>query len=247
VAKKIRIYLLDSVVEDTVLHTANGELRGADLRALVTNGGQAARWLRALSRRMPMPLAQAAAQAGLLTPQGTSVSQLGAAIDAWVEHLKAIGQEGWAIDVKTNDSISLLRQVRGVDERVTIDDRILASREAKELATIVKAASAYFTAVAQLQLKGHTHSISGLQGLYDTVMEQSRKGLAIQRFKGLGEMNPEQLWDTTLNPEIRTLLQVKVEHADEAESVFSTLMGDVVEPRRDFIVENALRVENLDV
>ena len=86
-----------------------------------------------------------------------------------------------------------------------------------------------------------------VQDMVDRVMELGRKGIGIQRYKGLGEMNPEQLWETTLDPEARSLLQVKVNHADDAEDVFSTLMGDVVEPRREFIQENALKVANLDV
>ena len=89
--------------------------------------------------------------------------------------------------------------------------------------------------------------ITGPVSLVDRVMELGRKGIGIQRYKGLGEMNPEQLWETTLDPEARSLLQVKVNHADDAEDVFSTLMGDVVEPRREFIQENALKVANLDV
>ena len=89
--------------------------------------------------------------------------------------------------------------------------------------------------------------MAGPIGLFESVLEQGRKGVAVQRYKGLGEMNPEQLWETTLDPAARSLLQVKVSHVDEAEEVFSTLMGDVVEPRREFIQQNALNVANLDV
>jgi DNA gyrase subunit B len=98
-----------------------------------------------------------------------------------------------------------------------------------------------------LTAKDEEFLITGPVSLVDRIMELGRKGVGIQRYKGLGEMNPEQLWETTLDPEARSLLQVKVNHADDAEDVFSTLMGDVVEPRREFIQENALKVANLDV
>ena len=94
--------------------------------------------------------------------------------------------------------------------------------------------------------QGGEQAVATPNRLFEAVMETGRKGLFVQRFKGLGEMNPEQLWETTLNPDNRMLLQVKVEHSEEAEEAFSTLMGDIVEPRREFIQQNALKVENLD-
>jgi DNA gyrase subunit B len=90
-------------------------------------------------------------------------------------------------------------------------------------------------------------SITRPSQLLDAVLATGRKGLAIARYKGLGEMNAEQLWETTLDPDNRILLQVKVEDADVTDEIFTRLMGDVVEPRRDFIQENALNVANLDV
>ena len=99
---------------------------------------------------------------------------------------------------------------------------------------------------AIFKVKEHENRIVGPLGLVEAVMENGRKGVSIQRYKGLGEMNPEQLWETTLDPDVRSLLQVKIDHRDAAEEVFSTLMGDVVDPRREFIQSNALKVVNLD-
>ena len=96
-------------------------------------------------------------------------------------------------------------------------------------------------------LKEKEHNITGPISLVDAVMDAGKKGISMQRYKGLGEMNPEQLWETTLDPNVRSLLQVKINHIDGAEEVFSTLMGDLVEPRREFIQENALKVANLDI
>jgi DNA gyrase subunit B len=99
----------------------------------------------------------------------------------------------------------------------------------------------------QLRRKDKTYPVRGPLELLDLVMAEGERGVSLQRYKGLGEMNPDQLWETTLDPDARTLLQVRIDHVDEADEIFSKLMGDVVEPRRLFIQENALNVENLDV
>jgi DNA gyrase subunit B len=99
---------------------------------------------------------------------------------------------------------------------------------------------------ATLMRKDRTQMIYGPMGLLDAILTEGEKGLSLQRYKGLGEMNPDQLWETTLDPEARTLLQVKVDDVAEADDLFTKLMGDVVEPRREFIQQNALNVENLD-
>ena len=128
-----------------------------------------------------------------------------------------------------------------------IDGDVIRSGEARRLHASAEELRATYGDETRLQVGDRETRISGPVGLVDMVMAQGRKGIDVQRYKGLGEMNKEQLWETTLDPNARTLLQVRVNHVDESDEVFSTLMGDVVEPRREFIQTNALSVENLDV
>lgn len=146
-----------------------------------------------------------------------------------------------------DDVMVFSRFVRGIKETNNLHRAYL---EAPEFIQLVKYASSLhgiFSGVVKLTIKGHTSFVHLPSEMLEAVMEAGKKGLAIQRFKGLGEMNSEQLWETTLNPLTRRLLKVKVGSQDDAEEVFSTLMGSVVEPRRDFIQANALNVMNLDV
>jgi DNA gyrase subunit B len=132
-------------------------------------------------------------------------------------------------------------------ERHRLDPGLARSPEARRLAEALGRLEAVFATACTLEKKDERRPINGPLDLVEAVLAFGRKGLAVQRYKGLGEMNPEQLWETTLDPTIRSLIQVKVDHADEADEIFTTLMGDIVEPRRDFIQENALKVVNLDV
>ncbi len=147
-----------------------------------------------------------------------------------------------------NGGYELVRLHNGVQHRFVLDADSLRSSDARKLEAEQASLQKLYTAPLQLMHKANLQRILyGPLGLIEAVLERGRQGLSIQRYKGLGEMNPEQLWETTLNPVNRSLLQVRLRDAVEAETVFSTLMGDVVEPRRDFITENALKVTNLDV
>ena len=124
-----------------------------------------------------------------------------------------------------------------------LDDQTLHAADARRLAERAVALAETFSAPATFRRKDKSQTVRGPLDLMNAVMEAGRRGLTIQRYKGLGEMNPEQLWETTLDSEARTLLQVKVNHADDADDMFSRLMGDLVEPRREFIQANALDAE----
>jgi DNA gyrase subunit B len=142
--------------------------------------------------------------------------------------------------------IRLSRVLRGVEELRTLDGAVLRSGEARRLSQVSGATRDIYSMPSRLVRKDREQSIFGPIDLLKAVLAEGEKGLSLQRYKGLGEMNPDQLWETTLDPEARTLLQVKVEDLAEADDIFTKLMGDVVEPRREFIQQNALNVENLD-
>jgi hypothetical protein len=139
------------------------------------------------------------------------------------------------------------RTRQDVGERCLIDAALLRSSEARRLDTDGEKLGEVYERPGTLAARDKIYPITGPVSLVDAVMELGRRDIDVQRYKGLGEMNPEQLWETSLDPEVRSLLQVRISHADSAEETFSTLMGDLVEPRRDFIQANALSVANLDV
>ncbi len=178
-----------------------------------------------------------------------SAAQANSTADLIAKRLDSISEEtekGWE-GRYGNDGFHFKREVRGVTEAHTLDLALLGSLDARRLNERHKHLAEVYATPAKLRRKSEVIPVYGPRTLLDAIYEAGKKGISMQRYKGLGEMNPEQLWETTLDPDVRTLLQVKVGEVTEADEIFSKLMGDVVEPRREFIQENALSVANLDV
>jgi DNA gyrase subunit B len=245
-------YLIDGGLADAVLKVADGtQVAGADLRGLTEQARTIRHLLAPLSRRVPMKVVEQAAIAGGLNQALLSDPAKGPAtaeaIAARLDQLENALERGWRGAWVEGDGYVFSRTLRGVTESHALDAAIIRSVEARRLDESAVTLRETYDRAAILVAKEKETRLSGPVALVGAIMEFGRKGIAIQRYKGLGEMNPEQLWETTLDPQVRSLLQVRIAQADEAEQVFSTLMGDVVEPRRDFIQTNALKVSNLDV
>jgi len=245
-------YLIDGGLSDAVMTLAGGaQVGGADLRGLTEQARTVRALLVPLSRRVPMRVIEQAAIAGALNPVLLTDAEAGRTMAVTVatrlDALESDLERGWSGEWHEGTGWVFRRTLRGVTETHLLDAAIIRSLEARKLNEMSAALRDTYHAAASLLVKERTTAISGPVALVNAVLDQGKKGISIQRYKGLGEMNPEQLWETTLDPEARSLLQVKVAHGDDADEVFSTLMGDVVEPRRDFIQTNALKVSNLDV
>jgi len=252
-------YLIDSGLEETVLETGLKDLNvaskgmqraGKDLRDIVDGARVVTGLIDQLHSRYSRQVVEQAAIAGLFdTALTLSADKANAKAGEVAKRLDAQAEEtetGWEGSYG-NDGYTFRRVVRGVTEAHSLDRSLLASLDARRLNERHKGLAEVYGAPARLRRKAELIPVYGPRSLLDAVYEAGRKGISLQRYKGLGEMNPEQLWETTLDREVRTLLQVKIGDLAEADEVFSKLMGDVVEPRRDFIQENALSVQNLDV
>ena len=236
----------------------NSQRGGQDLRAIVDNARQAKALLTPLARRVGYRDAvEQAAILGALDPavlaDAAQAQQVAQVIARRLDALAPETDRGWKGSFDRN-ALVFERKLRGETDRAVIDGVVINSVEARRLVGMAGELQEIYSRFAKLHApksdkdKGElVIDITGPTKLIDSVLEIGRKGVTIARYKGLGEMNPDQLWETTLDPEARHLLQVKISHADDAESVFSTLMGDIVEPRREFIQDNALKVANLDV
>jgi DNA gyrase subunit B len=239
-------FLLDKALADARLTYADRSVyEGAALRREVGWLREATFQLRRMATAAPVELLEQAAIGGAITPDHARMT---AAAQGLVGRLNAASlptEQGWVVAV--DGGLTLSRTVRGVAERHTLDGASLRSAEARWLADRADALSAKFREPAQLKLDAQEVRVAGPASAFERIIAHGRRGLTVQRFKGLGEMNPDQLWKTTLDVAARTLLQVKIGDIEDAAQVFSTLMGDVVEPRREFIVGNAQKVANLDV
>ncbi|MBN33588.1 MAG: DNA topoisomerase (ATP-hydrolyzing) subunit B [Rhodospirillaceae bacterium] len=245
-------YLIQMGLEDCVFHHYDGsQIAGPDLLELVQQARRAAHLMLALTRRLPLLVAEQTAIAGALAPELLADTVNGPAAAQYIaQRLDVLSDEnerGWSGDSDGEGGLVFQRTVRGVTETHRVDGSLVVSGEAMGLNAMVDDLQKTYAHPGKLVRKDKEHEVLGPTGLVDTIMELGRRGASIQRYKGLGEMNPDQLWETTLDPEARTLLRVTIKDANEANNLFETLMGDVVEPRREFIQTNALKVTNLDV
>jgi DNA gyrase subunit B len=240
-------YLITAGLEDAVLRLASGEDRGrADLRKLTEDARTIRGILSGLHSRYTRKVIEQAAIAGVLNPGVTGDAKKGAAAATYIaKRLDALEEEterGWTGTFDDN-GFHFKRTVRGVKEVAVIDQALIGSADARKLDEFAASLQRVFprpTPPAMLRRKDETVAIHGPVGLFEALIAAGRKGLTLQRYKGLGEMNPEQLWETTLDVNARSLLQVRIKEVDEANVLFDQLMGDLVEPRRQFIQDNAL-------
>ncbi|MGC2776904.1 MAG: DNA topoisomerase (ATP-hydrolyzing) subunit B [Bradyrhizobium sp.] len=244
-------YLISTGLDDCVFKTADGEERkGRDLLAQVEEARLVRNILRNLHSRYDRKVVEQAAIAGVLRPDITrDLATADAAAEYIARRLDVLADEverGWIGHFVEGQGFTFERTVRGVKDVAVIDDALLASVDARKLDDYAARLQEAYAKPGSLRRGDTPTVIHGPVDLFEAVTDAGRKGIAMQRYKGLGEMNPQQLWETTLDTDARTLLQVRVKEVDEADDIFTKLMGDVVEPRREFIQDNSLSA-NVDV
>ncbi len=243
-------YITDHVVNNFVMKSKAGDRTGKDLLEFINKLTKFSHLVQSLSRVMPVDIAEDLALAGAFDKAWLKNAAKAKTLVAKIEkslHLNGDEDISWKAVVTDADDIELIKECRGVKTSYLIKRAYFDLPEIALIAQLNEQIAEDFSGDVKLIKGDETFTARKPNQLTATIIELGKKGMSIQRFKGLGEMNAEQLWETTLDPANRTLLQVRVEQYDEADQVFSTLMGNVVEPRRDFIQENALKVVNLDV
>ncbi|MBA71003.1 MAG: DNA gyrase subunit B, partial [Rhizobiales bacterium] len=250
--KALEDFLISSGLDEAVLELGSGEMRsGQDLREIINDALRVRSLIDGLHSRYDRDVIEQAAITGALNPERIASPESSAATAAKVaERLNLISEEterGWTGEVTDNGGLRFERTVRGVTESMLIDSGLIGSQDARLLDQMMPKLTEIYENTPKLRRKDAVETIAGPRGLLAGVFATGRKGLTMQRYKGLGEMNAKQLWETTLDPNVRSLLQVQVLDAMNADDLFSRLMGDEVEPRREFIQDNALNVANLDI
>ncbi len=249
-------FLIDTGLDEASLSLASGEVRaGQDLRAAVDDARAVRSLINGLHSRYSRSVVEQAAIAGGLNPVAAiDPARAAAMADTIARRLDAVAEDterGWQGRLNPSNEgpggYVFERTVRGVKETAVLDMGLLNSADARALDRYAPRLAEVYAAPPVLRRRDVSEMLTGPLGLLDAVFATGRKGLTMQRYKGLGEMNAEQLWETTLDPNVRSLLQVKVNDATDADALFARLMGDEVEPRREFIQDNALSVANLDV
>jgi DNA gyrase subunit B len=243
--RELTDYLIAEGSAGTTFTLHTGEtLAGADFDTLVAKARAVVAAVEGFPRHYPRFLLEQAAIAGALNPEiladAEHASQTALYIARRLDQLSDETERGWHGEPTPDGGMKFWREVRGVREAVAIDGPVITSADARKLDRLAPDLQTAYLKAGTLVRKDEKREVRAPGQLLDAIFEWGRKGLALQRYKGLGEMNAEQLWETTLDENARTLLLVKVEHADEADDLFAKLMGDVVEPRREFIQDNAL-------
>ncbi|MCJ2138151.1 DNA topoisomerase (ATP-hydrolyzing) subunit B [Methylobacterium sp. J-026] len=244
-------YLIDQGTDGAILRLSTGaEFAGAQLKSLVEEARTFRNILQGLHTRYDRSVVEQAVLAGALEPEAASrPGEAEVLADTTARRLDAIADEieqGWEGE-SFEGGYRLSRTLRGVRQVATLDLGLITSQEARRLSERADAFREIYGEPATLMRKSDETVLHGPVALFEAVMAFGRKGLQLQRYKGLGEMTAQQLWETTLDRDVRSLLQVKVKDVTDADDLFVKLMGDVVEPRREFIQDNALSVANLDV
>ncbi len=230
-------YLIEEGSSEATLDFANGERRaGLDLQGLVREAKAFKGLVDRLSQRAPAFAIEQGALAGLFDEDHGDPVKAATRLNLYAEE----GDGPWSGSPGAQGAVVFDRVRRAVSEKIVLEEALLGSLDARRLAERAHAFDGIFETPATYTRKDKVTTVRGPIDLLNAVLDAGKKGLAIQRYKGLGEMNPEQLWETTLDVNARTLLRVEVDHADDADDLFAKLMGDVVEPRREFIQENAL-------
>ncbi|GLQ39932.1 DNA gyrase subunit B [Rhizobium albus] len=250
--KAMEDYLISMGLEEASLELGNGEVRlGNDFRAVINDALRIRTLIDGIHSRYDRSVIEQAAVAGALNPDLTANPQRAQeTADEIARRLDMISEDterGWQGTVTSEGGIRLERTVRGVKESHLLDNALIGSADARHIDQMAPRMREVYGETPSLLRKDDRTPMTGPRLLLDTIFAIGRKGLSIQRYKGLGEMNAEQLWETTLDPNVRSLLQVKISDATDADSLFTRLMGDEVEPRREFIQDNALTVANLDI